>query len=276
MVDIGAVLLSKRKNSSDLALGVLLGVIVTLGAVILLFISYEIFLGNRSDFASKFWGIVDPKATLATWIGTGFSIVAAYILWRTLRATQAMSEVTREIGSSQSRAWLSVEVSLERQEWQQDHSRMYFTCQMLVENHGHSPAIEVSAFAAVSFWNDINGDVNAILRKYCSELNLGSFGTSECVFPASPGRFGHGLSLDRDQLLAEKNLKGGVALPVLAVCILYKCLHTGETHRAGSAFLIGHAPEVDNGTFLPIDPDTDRWGKELIRLIVPAFATLVV
>ena len=53
--------------------------------------------------------LITTEDTLANWLVAFFSIVAALLLWRTLHATQEMAKDTREIGKSQTRAYVHAE-----------------------------------------------------------------------------------------------------------------------------------------------------------------------
>ena len=93
--------------------------------------------------------------TIAQWIMMFFTVIAAFFLWRTLVATQAMARDTREIGEAQVRPWLSfTETELDRFEiFPMQPSdigamvRVVFHVRSKITNTGNGAAIRARAYA---------------------------------------------------------------------------------------------------------------------------------
>ncbi len=113
----------------------------------------------QEDNALAHWArrIVSLEDTSAQWLMTIFSILAAFLLWRTLQATQRMATDTRQIGEAQVRAYLTIERVL-----------VYLTpgdqfpfIKVMIRNSGQSPARRVRI--VVKFDRTMKGDGTSVL-----------------------------------------------------------------------------------------------------------------
>lgn len=83
--------------------------------------------------------------TVAQWVMMVFTVVAALLLLKTLRATQEMAKDTRELGEAQVRAYVSFEVSeidFARKN-NRDGSNLTAKFSGVIKNFGNSPATNI-------------------------------------------------------------------------------------------------------------------------------------
>lgn len=91
-----------NKWFSGLAFGLVIGLAVAAGI-------FAWLSGGLPGWWSHDGALVTSKDTLANWLVSVFSFVAAVFLWLTLLATQEMAKDTREIGKAQTRAYVHAE-----------------------------------------------------------------------------------------------------------------------------------------------------------------------
>ena len=79
--------------------------------------------------------------TLAQWVMAGFTIIAAYLLWRTFRATQSMATETTRIGEAQVRAYLTIKGAvLKLLDGPPPIGGKHWILMVTLQNSGQSPA----------------------------------------------------------------------------------------------------------------------------------------
>ncbi|MBD3678907.1 MAG: hypothetical protein HUJ27_10980 [Rhodobacteraceae bacterium] len=99
------------------------------------------------SWESAIGDFVEPRDSLANWIIVFFTIVAVFLVWKTLVATQAMVIDARRIGEAQVRAYLTIEdCSIDPRREQEFVAWDVF---FKVRNCGQSPARRLSAKAGI-------------------------------------------------------------------------------------------------------------------------------
>lgn len=105
-----------KKNQGNFALGLTLGICGTL--LFLLYVSQafeacssssNIELTKSQTSWCSWNGLIESRDTLAQWFMTIFTVIAAWLLFQTLRVTQEMADDTRTLGRDQTRAYLNVD-----------------------------------------------------------------------------------------------------------------------------------------------------------------------
>ena len=100
--------------------------------------------------------------TFANWMIALFSVVAAALLWKTLRATQEMANDTRRIGEAQVKAYLDIKLT---QVVPTIADRSLWNFRVSVRNSGQSPArqiyVNIQAGEGYSLFETILPDLGA-------------------------------------------------------------------------------------------------------------------
>ena len=206
----------------------------------------------------------------ATVVMAAITMFGVIFVWQTLVATREIAKETKEIGDSQSRAWLSVECSLGQHEIQTMQNRedaFSINAFAAVQNHGHSPAADIAFYAEAVFLNEFSETPIEMLRRFCEgRVSKGGF-VGEAVFPGSTIELSHMVVLrlsDIEAEIANKDFKA--VFPYLLTCTAYKCCHTGNIYQTGTAHMISN---TENRIPQAIGPYRDDWLTRPIRLTRP-------
>lgn len=107
---------------------------------------------DAQEAMARFTRVMGYTAIIGLVLGLG----SIYLIWATLRETQRMAGITRDIGVSQVRAYLSV-IAAEIVESPNDPDLLM--CRIRVKNSGNSPARKISVTLATELWSSSGNTV---------------------------------------------------------------------------------------------------------------------
>lgn len=115
------------------AIGLVAGAVLA----VLLFL---VFPDQSLNWFSHNGTLINFTDTFANWLIAFFSVIAAALLWKTLRATQEMAEDTRRIGEAQVRAYLDIKLTSVEPKFL---DKGVWIFRVNLRNSGQSPARQV-------------------------------------------------------------------------------------------------------------------------------------
>lgn len=195
---------------------------------------------------------------------------SAILIYATLRATQQMTSDSQAVGNAQSRAWLSIDCSLAPHsisESTQGRRGIYLNALPKLQNHGRSPATNVSFHADVKILNSESGTPDEMLRKFCAEISSQNKFFAEAIFPGSRSDLSHNAVLWLDDIEIELEHKSFKAFSAyLLTCTTYQCGYSQKIHQTQAAYMLANH---EAGSPKVMGPYQDDWLERPISLVHP-------
>jgi hypothetical protein len=212
-------------------------------------------------------------SAVASIFATGISAIAVLMVAKTLEATretlsvtQRIAEDSRQVGLSQSRAWVSPHAVSTQTRVNNSNNSAQLQVNLKVQNHGNSPATKVSCSAKVVYHKSEVGTlvetVDASIIGLKDDLSF----APHSVFPAEMFEQSNILNFSEDDLELECENNGGMVLPILVISAVYKCSHTGGLHQTVFAYLLGFPSSQNAGVLEPIYPRSEGWMPKDIHI----------
>jgi hypothetical protein len=219
----------------------------------------------------------------------GISIYLIFLTLRETRRTLAESEkatkaaqdaanssaegvvVTRHIGDSQLRPWLSVSCESTKgfkpsKPGNPDYVGYWLQAVFASKNYGASPASQISLHAEIAAFLP-DDDQQAMMHAFCDRHATESEKTGQTVFPGDQVTFNQPLFLS--QAMIDEKSRGGEFRTLLTVvygCICYTSPHTKGVRQTRFMFPVC---QLRGDSLSAFRPDEDRWFEKGVVVTSP-------
>ncbi|NSY36859.1 hypothetical protein [Leisingera sp. ANG59] len=212
-------------------------------------------------------------SAVASVLATGISAIAVFLVARTLQATREtlavthnMAEDAKQVGVSQSRAWVSPDIVSTQTRVDPSEKVATFQVNLRVQNYGRSPATSVWTRAQVIYHKYGDGKLEETVSLSCVGLKDSLSFAPHSIFPGKMFEQSSILSFSEADLKIECERNDGSVCPILVVSAVYKCSHTGGLHQTVFAYLLGFPSPTHAGVLEQIYPRSEGWMPKDIHI----------
>lgn len=208
---------------------------------------------------------------MADWTFWGFlsSVVAACVAGIGVVYLAINNNIAREIGVAQTRAWVSVKLSVAQQINSSDgpfQIAMQIDC--ICTNHGPGPALHLKLFVDVTYLRSSGRSAVQVMNDYC-DLCRPHQGVGVALFSGAPIILRDTVRIEERHvsgaIAVHRSVEphGGVVIPVFIGCVNYEIAGSDKVHQTKFIFEI---TDTIWDSPITLDPPTNDWTNMILAV----------